>query len=114
MNSKQGRGAGRGEFGRPLKKPGRFREPEIENVTENDEKLPAKENLEQTVTEAGKSGRIELAQGLFCLLVPKFSCCFSVSFTQRQKARTVLLSQLLCFLYNNSYQVIKSVLFFGK
>ena len=62
MSSTQGRGRDRGNKPRgPLRKPGDFREHEIENVSQNDEKPPV-QKLEQTVNEAGESGTIQRAQ----------------------------------------------------
>ena len=78
MSSTQSRGRGRTDKPRgPLRKPGDFREPEIENVSQNDEKPPV-QKLEQTVNEAGESGTIELAQGLLYLSLGKFDRCISI------------------------------------
>ena len=77
MSSTQGRGRSRADKPRgPLRKPGEFREREIETVSQNDEKPPV-QKLEQTVNEAGESGTIELAQGLLCLSLRKFDRCIS-------------------------------------
>ena len=83
MSSAQG--LGRGRTRGPLRKPGDFREPEIENVSQNDEKPPV-QKLEQTVNEAGESGTLELAQGLFCLVVLKF-----IRFTKTKNTKTTSL-----------------------